>query len=499
MTRIRKFLQFLNEGLDQDVKPVYVRPEPVAIDPEEVVNFHISEKLKKLISSMKDSYKVAELLSKLEGGVTRKYLAKDPVNYLDIDDEGNISFLKSRYFDESPDKWSSTRRVKMKATKVLKEIFNEQYINTNIKQTDIEAFVNKLASVKDTSCRVEEFRGMDSLRAYNYKKELSKNFGYSCANFHQAENSFGKYTEPKVSEFDIYTKNPEQCGVVVVWDNGVIMARRSFQQGIQVCDSKLWKKGEFHTVWGNYYGVSGKYDVMMLDYLRKKYPNAVVKQGGPNYSGLCISLETRFTYYCPFDSMYVNFEHNLLTDNPSSLPSPYCNYSWVNTYHAFCPKKYVKERLEEEKSHTPKIDIDPRKSSGSVNPKQPFKRPLTNEEYEALCHYFPHYTWAKNIDADGKLIMAQRSTMPPYDEKGSFYLTEEDLDKLTDKVPQPVVQLEPKVVVDQNTKISDEKDQLQPRIKPAENLDDWGEPMDKEDYHPTYYRDKMGRFRKKTS
>ena len=478
---MKSFLRFVNENLND--------PTEIKADvPDEIVKFHLSDKFYKMITPLKNEYKVAELLFNLKEGVKRSILSKDPVDYLDMDEDGYISFLKSRYFTE-PDLWTSTRRIKMKFTKVLKDIYNEPYINTYIKPTDIEAFTHKLISLKDKGCRIEEYRGMEILRAYNYKKELTKDFSYSCANFYQSENNFGKYTEPKVSEFDIYTKNPEQCGVVVVWDDGVIKCRRSFQQGIQVCDSGSYKKGEFHTVWGSRYGVGGKYDIMMTDYLKKKYPNATQMHTGPNNSAICISLETRFTYYCPFDSMSICFEHNLLSDNPSFLTSPYKNYNWTGSYHASCPMNLVKKRISEENSVDPKLDIVVKNLANLSLPKQPYKRLLTEKEFEMLCHYYPNYTWAKNIDADGKLIMNKRTTMPPLNEGGIHYLTEEDLNILTDKVVQPVIQ---KIV-------KPEVDQLQKKIKPVQNLDDWGVDQDKEDYHPTYYRDKQGRFRKKTS
>jgi hypothetical protein len=343
--------------------------------------------------------------------------------------------LKSRYFGEE-NKWENTRRVKTKITKVLKEIYNQEYLREKIKETDAEALSIRMATLKSTEARVEEYRGMEILRAFNYKHELTDtNFGYSCANFHQAGGKFGGYTEPKISEFDIYTKNPEQCGAVVVWENGKIKGRMTFQQGIQVCDSGLYKKGEHHTVWGNYYGVGGKYSVMLTDYIKKKWPNAVHKQQCPGSSALCIELETRFTYYCPFDSMYVNFEHNLLTDNYGYLSGAYRNYKWVNTYHAFCPKELVNQRIKEENEKTganePYILDEPKKFPNERTPKMPYKRMLREDEIEVLSKYFPHYTWAKGIDADGFLIINKRTTTAPRDEKGYYYFTEKDLNSFT--------------------------------------------------------------------
>lgn len=223
------------------------------------------------------------------------------------------------------------------------------FLASEIKQTDIESFSNKLAALKSTGVKIEEFRGEDVLRGYNYKKEFNTSFGHSCANFNQKDLG-GNYREPWVDEYDVYVKNPENCGVCVVWDDGKIVARRSFQQGIQVCDSGEWKKGEHHTVWGNFYGIGGtrgKYDVMITDYLKKKY-NAVQKSSGPGY--LCIQMETRWKNYPAFDSMYVDFDHNLLSDYYRGLPDPFRNYNWRDTYpsmdHLHAPQKYIDARLE---------------------------------------------------------------------------------------------------------------------------------------------------------
>jgi hypothetical protein len=336
---IKDFLSFIHEQVQSELPP----PR----DPEEKVYFQLSDKFLKILMPMKTEYKIAEFYIRLKEGVERKYLSKEPPDYLDVDNEGNISFIKPRFFSEG-NVWTSTRRVKMKSTKVLREIYNEAYLDSYIKPVDLESFINKWTiEVKNKTAHVVEYRGEELLRAYNYKNELIKTFGYSCANFLQRENQFGNYREPTLGEFHIYTKNPENCGVAVVWENDVIVARRSFQQGIQLEDIGARKKGEFHTVWGNAYGLGGKYDIMMKDYLKSKY-NAVEK--GTGTGAFLISMETRFANYCPFDSMYVDFRHNLLTDSYVSLPNPYKTYNWHHTYRARCPAEYVLQREKEEEA-----------------------------------------------------------------------------------------------------------------------------------------------------
>lgn len=341
---IKNFIRFIKENIEQSNDQINL---------DEAVIFHLDSNFIKILNDFK-GVKLAELYIKLLNGVQRKYLVKEPVDYLNIDKEGNVSFLRHRYFNEE-DKWGTTRRQKMKMIKVIKDIYNESYLNIELKQTDIESFSNRLTAYLKPA-EILELRGNDLLRAYNYTHELIKTFGNSCANFYQKELN-GNYREPWLDEYYVYTKNPENCGVIVVIDNGKIVARRSFQQGIQLCDAGTWKKGEHHTVWGNYYGVGGngsKYDTMIIEYLKNKY-NAASKQS--SIGSLCISMETRWKNYPAFDSMFVCFEHNLLSDNYNRLSSPYNSYRWINTYpgmdHLHCPTKFIDERLKEEST---KID-----------------------------------------------------------------------------------------------------------------------------------------------
>jgi len=307
--------------------------------------FNLSQNLVKDLTKMMDEYKVAMLLISLKEGVDRKYLVTDPVDFLDVDTEGNISFLKSRYFEEfKGNEFSSQRRQKSKASKILRDIYNESYINSQIKQTDIEAFVNKwsiLHRKEDNKPHIEDLRGEDVLRAYGVTGELSSNFGLSCANWYKGRNT---------NIYDVYVKNPDNCGVVVVVDKGKIMGRRTYQQGIQVENRGYYKKGQYYTVYGNHYGCGGVYDVMIRDYLREEYnANGMHTKDG----SFIIKFETRFLTYPPFDGMEVCFEDNLLSDGGGG------NHKWTRAYGASCPTKLVKKRIEEEKHlNEPKPEPD---------------------------------------------------------------------------------------------------------------------------------------------
>jgi hypothetical protein len=325
---ITKFLHFLNES---HLEERGATSEPM-IEVQDTMTFHLSDKLTMKLNKIKNDYTIAKLLLNLKDGVNRSNLVADPVNYLDVDEDGNISFLKSRFMEEArPDYWGSKRRQKSKASKILRDIYNEAFINSSIKQTDVEGFVNQWALMnKKGAAEVVELRGDECVRAYDLTKELDKNFGFTCANNHSKD------------KYDIYTKNPDSCGICVVIEDGIIKGRRSFQQGIQVENNGCFNKGEFYTVYGNYYGVGGsrgRYDNMIVNYLKETY-NAY--QMHTKKGSIIIPFETRFARYCPFDGMRVCFSENLLSDIGDR------KRIWEGAYGAQCPDKYVRQRKDEE-------------------------------------------------------------------------------------------------------------------------------------------------------
>ena len=62
-----------------------------------------------------------------------------------------------------------------------------------------------------------------------------------------------------------------------------------------------------------------------------------------------------------------------------------------------------------------------------TEPKEPFKRDFTAEERKAMHDNFPLHSWSK-IDSDGKIVLGGGE-----ESRGKFYITEDDLKKLTSK------------------------------------------------------------------
>lgn len=306
-----------------------------------------------ILQPLINSSKVAKILMDLAAPIHRENLIENPADFLDIvftdENYGYISYLKEKYSNDLVNSWTSPKRIAQKATKALKEFYKPEYIEKHLTNADFELFFNLINAQKD-SLKIVEFRGEDVLRAYNYTHELVKSgFGSSCANFNQKEinGSFSK--EPKKEHFDVYIKNPENFGVAVLMEKDAIIGRISFQQGPNLLTTETYKKGEIGTVMNTYHGVSGPSHIKIINYLKDKY------NAKPRGFGFAINMETRFAQYPPFDSMYVCFQHNILTDGVNTqIRNQLCkeyNVSTMifnSTYGAECPKKLVEQRILEE-------------------------------------------------------------------------------------------------------------------------------------------------------
>lgn len=324
--KVKSYYDYIRESADEETKPV----ESPIEEKREPKKFHLSEELLSKLKKIEFT-PIAKGFISLSSGVDPKYLVQNPIDYLSVEKDGNISYLKPQYFSDEEDPWTSKRRVLGKPTRIIRDIYNEEILARR-KQTDIEQFAN-LWSDLDVDLEIRVLRGDDILRAYNYTKELDKSkFGFTCANFHQGNSG---YAEPNVSDFDIYTKNPKNIGTAVIIVKGRIVGRITFAEGTQLklpAGKDNSEEGKHRICYGNYYGEKkgGSYESYLKKYLESKGGFRMATSKSP----FLIKLEnTRFKYYCPFDSMYVNFQLNQLSDTPL--------YGFVGTYHASCPSSLI--------------------------------------------------------------------------------------------------------------------------------------------------------------
>lgn len=107
--------------------------------------------------------------------------------------------------------------------------------------------------------KVEELIGVDIMKAYdgNY---LSKDFGYSCANFN-VKNNWNIHNENEESTFDFYTKNTKNVSCFVYYNNNnKIWGRRMFFKGKSMINDDEFevplKMGEDVKYLYGYYGAN---------------------------------------------------------------------------------------------------------------------------------------------------------------------------------------------------------------------------------------------------
>jgi hypothetical protein len=195
------------------------------------IYIYITEDLFEIFNKMKDC-KLAELYISITKGVDKDKIKDNYINYLDIESDGTISFLKQKWWGEAGDAMTSKKRDKVRINRAIRGILKDDYIDSIITQPDVEKFMNTFNMIFKP-LEVIELRGDDILRAYNYTSELNlKKFSASCANLQP-----GQLQNKKI--FDVYTKNTNNMAVVVVIDYGRIVGRRTIQQGPWTREEKI--------------------------------------------------------------------------------------------------------------------------------------------------------------------------------------------------------------------------------------------------------------------
>jgi len=312
-------------GKDPSNSSYYVRKNLLRLINDDKIRIFLSNELVGLLKKMKDC-KLAELYLSLLNGVDKEYVKDDYVDFLDIENDKTISFLKKKWWAEEAAKMFSKRRDKQRINRVIKLILKDDYVDSIIKQTDVELFMNTLNAIFKP-CEVLELRGEDMLRAFNFTNELDlRKFSASCANYTGGK----KNTE----NFKIYTDNPKNMAAIVTYEFGKITGRRTIQQGPVTRSPNEEDIGKIYTFIGNFYGENGggsKYDLAILKYIKEKYPFSGMST---EKRGITILIEnTRFPHYPPFDDMRVNFKTNEMGCVGGE--------EWRDAYGARCPEKYL--------------------------------------------------------------------------------------------------------------------------------------------------------------
>ena len=171
------------------------------------VDIIISDDLRNVLLEIQDS-QVAQLLVK--GTHFEDELADDHVNYISISkkDLTKISYLtKERYEGLSIDEcWATTKRIMAKPGGFISKVFK------NISEKEVEKFSTLFRSeITKPKLDFQVFEGDEIKKFYHYSSYCERNGGSlhaSCMKYDNCQ-----------SFLDIYTKNPDNCKIVVLFDN----------------------------------------------------------------------------------------------------------------------------------------------------------------------------------------------------------------------------------------------------------------------------------------
>lgn len=171
------------------------------------VDIIISDDLRNVLLEIQDS-QVAQLLVK--GTHFEDELADDHVNYISISkkDLTKISYLtKERYEGLSVDEcWATTKRIMAKPGGFISKVFK------NISEKEVEKFSTLFRSeITKPKLDFQVFEGDEIKKFYHYSSYCERNGGSlhaSCMKYDNCQ-----------SFLDIYTQNPDNCKIVVLFDN----------------------------------------------------------------------------------------------------------------------------------------------------------------------------------------------------------------------------------------------------------------------------------------
>lgn len=292
----------------------------------------MSKELINLLKNIQNNEYSSLFLSLLS--IKTEYLQSNRPDYLDIDNDGNVSYLDFKFIEKRGSYYfNDYRRQRIKVTRILSKLIKPEYIT--ISQVEIEKFSNAWKAMFSDEIDVQEFKGEEILRAYNYNGEV-KNAGGSCAIFPGCG---------KKEKFNVLTNN-DNFSAFVVFDNTGIVGRTLAISGTQVETQGIFKKGEYYKILNNFYGKGGPgspTDIAIRNYAKIKgyrfynhYGLKHMENHLPiSYNKDIFKIKIENAYqelnYPSIDGLYFNFNTKELATN---YPDGLFNNEWVNMYNA---------------------------------------------------------------------------------------------------------------------------------------------------------------------
>jgi hypothetical protein len=281
---------------------------------------------------------VAQFILSLKN-IEKKYLLDYPLDYLDIDEKGNLSSLSRRNVEAGVDPYKSPKRQMSRLNKILTRIVLPDYYNKMLNPHMIEIFLNKWRVMFDTDLHVEVLEGEAILEAYNYLGNCDPSWiSASCANFRpQGASGGSSMLRPQgTDKFRVLTENP-QIKALIVRQQGKVMGRRILFEGVQTKTHGRFEEGKTYKFLNNFYGKSGsggKVDATMMRWARDNDAYTHQNVRGDDIFRIKVD-KTCYPSYPPIDYMFVNFD---LNEFASKNPEGGGGYGWRQAYGAICKK-----------------------------------------------------------------------------------------------------------------------------------------------------------------
>jgi len=257
-------------------------------------------------------------------------LVNNPVDFLDVNQKGEISFIPRRLSSGGDPFKNTNRQGTKKINRLIKRIVTNKYYDENITPKDIELFMNKWNILFDDSYKLTILEGDDILDAYNTDKIGGGWDGSSCAN--------SRGNNMNINKFKVYTEN-SQIKCVVVYHKGKIYGRRMLFEGIQTETLGDFIEGTKYLLLNGFYGQGGT---------GSKIDQVIKRWGDDNNAHFIENLyykpldifrikidNVKYPNYPPWDSMLVNFTTGEISSKKKNKEN-----GWTSAYGA----RYVKPK-----------------------------------------------------------------------------------------------------------------------------------------------------------
>jgi hypothetical protein len=190
----------------------------MATNKKKTIDIHISPRLVNILEKFSVKSEIARMLLKVR--FNKEDLVDDPIDFISISKEDPTKFtyltpekIYKAGTNDVEELWGNKSKIAAKPAVAIKKLFKE------VHEKDVELFTTLFkAAVSQKDFELKLIQGEDMVKYYSYKSyqpEISGTLHNSCMKHDHC-----------YDYFDIYTKNPEICTMLVMLDSrGLLLGR----------------------------------------------------------------------------------------------------------------------------------------------------------------------------------------------------------------------------------------------------------------------------------